>query len=81
MKGYKTHVGFKDYFVPEGKQVCLICEYCSDVFYDATNGPYLFICDKGLDCDESCIHFKVDKENTEYVDIDTKLLKGYEEND
>lgn len=79
MKGYKTHIGFHDYFVPEDKQSCFICEHCCDIFYDATNGPYMNICDKGLDYDEPCKYFKVDEENTEYVDIDSKLLKGYEE--
>lgn len=62
MKGYKTHVGFHDYFVPEDKQSCFICEHCSDIFYDATNGPYMNFCDKGIDYDEPCKYFKVDKE-------------------
>ena len=25
---------------------CLFCLYCTDFFYDFTNGPYLFFCKK-----------------------------------
>lgn len=24
---------------------CLFCEYCTDVFWDYTNGPYMLICE------------------------------------
>lgn len=24
---------------------CLVCEHCSDVFWDYTNGPYMMICE------------------------------------
>lgn len=24
---------------------CAFCSHCSDLFYDYTNGPYLYICD------------------------------------
>ena len=23
---------------------CLFCEFCTDVFFDFTNGPYMFMC-------------------------------------
>lgn len=32
-------------FAPE--KCCLFCSYNSDVFYDYTNGPYMFLCNEG----------------------------------
>lgn len=36
---------------------CAFCKHCTDIFYDYSNGPYMFICE--LDCDgfESCGNF------------------------
>ena len=37
---------------------CVFCKHCSDIFYDYTNGPYMFMCDKQLEptlTEESCI--------------------------
>ena len=34
------------YKVP--KNHCVFCDHCTDIFYDYTNGPYMFICE--LDC-------------------------------
>lgn len=31
------------------KRSCLFCKHCTDIFYDYTNGPYMFIC--GFECD------------------------------
>lgn len=28
---------------------CLFCEHCDDVFWDYSNGPYMFICDACAD--------------------------------
>lgn len=28
---------------------CCFCKHCTDIFYDFTHGPYLFMCE--LDCD------------------------------
>lgn len=45
----------RDYIIndPLGKLIvslpdnsCAFCRHCTDLFYDYTNGPYLFICDK-----------------------------------
>ena len=30
------------------KNSCLFCKHCTDIFYDYTNGPYMFFCDLGL---------------------------------
>ena len=32
----------KEYFAP--KNHCVFCNHCIDIFYDFSNGPYLFIC-------------------------------------
>lgn len=26
---------------------CVFCRHCTDIFYDYTNGPYMFMCDLG----------------------------------
>ena len=31
---------------------CLFCDHCTDVFWDYTNGPYMFFCDRGEDTDD-----------------------------
>ena len=41
---------------------CLFCEHNTDVFWDYTNGPYLFLCDVGGDTRKGdkgeCLRFK-----------------------
>lgn len=34
------------------RECCLFCKHCTDIFWDATNGPYMFVCDKGLNMDD-----------------------------
>lgn len=40
---------------------CLFCSNCTDVFWDYTNGPYMFLCDVGADTEDgmrgNCISF------------------------
>ena len=31
------------------KTHCVFCKYCTDMFYDYTNGPYLFMCEFNLE--------------------------------
>lgn len=33
------------YSVKAPPTCCLFCMFCSDIFFDYTNGPYMFICD------------------------------------
>jgi hypothetical protein len=33
------------YMLP--KAHCAFCKHCTDLFYDYTNGPYMFICELG----------------------------------
>lgn len=37
----------KVYGIPYNQKCCLICKHCTDIWYDYTNGPYMFFC--GLD--------------------------------
>ena len=30
---------------------CFFCDNCTDIFYDYTNGPYMFFCAEELDID------------------------------
>ena len=31
---------------------CLFCDHCTDVFWDFSNGPYMFLCNAGMDTDD-----------------------------
>ena len=33
------------YSVDAHPRSCLFCAHCTDVFWDYTNGPYMFFCD------------------------------------
>jgi hypothetical protein len=33
----------KDYELPE--KCCAFCKHCTDIFWDYTNGPYMFLCE------------------------------------
>ncbi len=37
------------YSVDAPARSCLFCEHCTDVFWDYTNGPYMFLCDANAD--------------------------------
>lgn len=57
---YSTPI--KHYAVPEHH--CLVCACCKDVFYDSTNGPYLWFCAFGYDSEHwtNCDSFVETKE-------------------
>lgn len=40
---------------------CLFCKHCTDVFFDYSNGPYLFICELGKNYGE-CVDFEEEVE-------------------
>ena len=44
-RGYKMYhcANGKQYVAP--KKSCLFCAHCTDIFYDFTNGPYMWYCD------------------------------------
>lgn len=41
---------------------CAFCKHCTDIFYDYTHGPYMFICDLGKDDFRTCGKFEEEKE-------------------
>ena len=43
------------YFFP--KKHCAFCGNCTDIFFDYTNGPYMFSCDLGCESWETCGNF------------------------
>ena len=43
-KGFKEFKG-EGYSVMAHPKSCFFCEHCTDIFYDYTNGPYMFFCD------------------------------------
>ena len=44
-KPYKLEHGIT-YLMPVNH--CVFCKHCTDIFYDYSNGPYMFMCDLGL---------------------------------
>lgn len=43
---------------------CLICEHCTDIYTDYTNGPYMIICALHYEneIEAGCKHFQLDSE-------------------
>lgn len=65
---------------------CAFCKYCNDLFYDYTNGPYMFLCDEDRDgeldltdvgCIGKCDRFAedegIDERNKEMEEISEKV--------
>jgi len=51
-KESEIDIEFKDYEceyykIRAPKTSCFFCRYCTDIFFDFTNGPYMLMCDKG----------------------------------
>lgn len=44
------------YLLP--KNHCAFCEYCTDIIYDYTHGPYMFHCNEGHSDFRTCNSFK-----------------------
>lgn len=46
------------------KNHCVFCKHCADLFYDYSNGPYMFFCDLDTEVDDhhygSCGRFEED---------------------
>ena len=41
------------YFAVNGPATsCMFCKHCTDVFWDYTNGPYMFMCDLDIDTND-----------------------------
>lgn len=55
------HYICKEYECDVPDKHCLVCKHCTDVFYDLANGPYMFICNKGLGGEwQKCEGFEYD---------------------
>lgn len=39
------HFVCKEYECDVPDNHCLVCQHCTDVFYDITHGPYMYICE------------------------------------
>ena len=67
------------YCVYRNTKHCLICKHCTDVFYDYTNGPYMFFCGIDEDTDEciNCNSFELE-ENTLTVEEYEEKIKSPE---
>lgn len=54
------------------KRSCLFCRRCTDVLWDYTNGPYLFICDRHPDIAGrvvvNCEYFEEEEPDVRNVD-------------
>lgn len=57
MKIYRCDNG-KYYGGPQ--RSCLFCNHCTDIFYDCTHGPYMFVCALGLEASKDCNDFEED---------------------
>lgn len=57
MKPFECDNG-KVYMMPE--EHCVFCRHCHDIFYDYTNGPYMFFCEENHSDFESCKSFEMD---------------------
>ena len=53
----------KTYSMPENH--CVFCKHCDDVFYDYTNGPYMFLCKNNQGNLESCTEFEAEEGENE----------------
>ena len=45
MKEYKCEY----YKVMAHERSCFFCRKCTDIWWDYTNGPYMFFCEDGID--------------------------------
>ena len=72
LKPFKCDNG-RVYNFPE--KHCAFCKNCTHVLYDYTNGPYLFLCDRGENDFQKCGKFKSDEEETdsEWISVDDDL--------
>ncbi len=61
MKEYKCEY----YSVMAPERSCFFCQHCTDIFFDYTNGPYMFLCSEGVNTSNGlkgkCNLFKEDE--------------------
>lgn len=40
---------------------CAFCDHCTDIFFDYTNGPYMFLCENNHEDFRTCKSFKKER--------------------
>ena len=65
MKVYRCDNG--KYYTGPPKS-CLFCRHCIDIFWDYTNGPYLFFCELRLEPND-CNDFEDDPDNPDIMEV------------
>ena len=65
--------GYRKFYCANGKtymgkeKCCLFCDHCTDIFYDYTNGPYMWLCniqqDTEIGVQGLCKHFEEGEQN------------------
>lgn len=66
MKIYRCDNG-KYYGGPQKSYI--FCRHCTDVFWDYTNGPYMFICELELEPHEDCNDFEDDPNDPDIMEV------------
>lgn len=63
------------YGIPKNTKCCLICKHCTDMFYDYTNGPYMFFCGIDEDTDEciNCNSFELREDAITVEEYENKI--------
>lgn len=54
------------YLFPENH--CAFCDNCTDLYFDYTNGPYMFLCNLGCEDYKTCKNFKQEEEDEQRAD-------------
>lgn len=78
-KIYKVDDPFVDMKVIGHKNSCLFCSHLTDIFYDYSNGPYMFYCDKDCYKDDismfgKCKYFEYEEDNPHEVKDNISLV-------
>ena len=64
------------YIIPKDMKCCVICSHNTDIFYDYTNGPYMFSCNiqdgDDRDAGKNCPYFNLDKDSMTVSDFKNK---------
>lgn len=63
IQGNKRTYECEHYKVTANEKSCFFCKHCTDIFFDYTNGPYMFICNKNIEptheiLSKGCITFE-----------------------
>lgn len=59
---------------------CLVCQHCTDFFYDYSNGPYLALCELSKsNANHDCQDFLLDEYAVTIEEYVTRKQKKYEE--